>query len=118
MSFLTAFSKGNRGVLGSLIRMMDDLLGASLPHGHIKSVEHQLRAQMRRHGPADNTATPYIEDDGQIQKAGPRWDVGNIRDPELIRAGGCKIPLDQVRRFRLPLLTTGRLDPRTATNAL
>ena len=40
------------------------------------------------HRPADDTATPGIEHHGQVEESTPGRDVGDIGDPELIRAGG------------------------------
>src|SRR4030095_3138720 len=73
--------------LAALVGMMDHGGGPPLRHSHVESIEHQLSAQVRRHRPADYAATPRIEDDSQIEEAGPGRDVGDIRHPELIRPG-------------------------------
>ena len=36
---------------------------------HVERGEDEARAQVRRHRPADDPATPDIEDDRQIQRA-------------------------------------------------
>ena len=51
--------------LAALIGVMDHGGRPPLRHGHVEGIEHQVGAQVRRHGPADYAATPRIEDDGQ-----------------------------------------------------
>jgi len=46
--------------LATLVAMMNDILGPPLAHGHLERVQHQLRPQMVRHGPADDLAAPDI----------------------------------------------------------
>jgi hypothetical protein len=48
---------------------MDHARGPALGHGHVQRVEHQFGPDMRGHGPADDAATPRVEDDGQVQEA-------------------------------------------------
>jgi len=47
--FLAPFPEDDRGVLASLVGMMDDREGTAAPQGHVQGVEHQLCAQMRFH---------------------------------------------------------------------
>lgn len=47
---------------------------------------------------ADHTAIPRVEDDGQIKKARPGWDVGDICHPEPIGSGGGEGAGDQIGR--------------------
>ena len=103
----TPLAEGERRILTSLIRVMDD--GSRLPllYGHVEGREHEGRAQMRLHRPADDTATPGIEHHGQVEESTPGRDVGDIGDPELIRAGGRERSLHQVG-CRAP----ARLTPR------
>src|SRR3954454_23447643 len=46
--------------------------------------------------PANDTATARIEHDGQIKKAGPCRNIGNIGDPQQIRRRRREVTLDQV----------------------
>jgi hypothetical protein len=50
---------------------MDDVGRPALRDGHVQRGQDELRPQMRVHRPADHAATPRIEDDGEIQEAGP-----------------------------------------------
>ena len=65
---------------------------------HVQRGQDELRPQMRVHRPADDAATPRIEDDGEIQEAGPRGDVGDVRDPQPIWPGRGELTIDEVRR--------------------
>ena len=56
---------------------MNDPGGVPLPERHSKSVQYELFAQMGFHSPADYAPAPGINDDGQIQCAGPRRDIRN-----------------------------------------
>ena len=83
----TALPEGERGVLTPLIRVVDDPGGVPLPERHPKSVQYELFAQMGFHSPADYAPAPGINDDGQIQRAGPRRDIRNVGYPEAVWLG-------------------------------
>ena len=62
---------------------------------------------MVRHRPADDAPAEDVEDHRQVEKAlPPRRDIGDVRDPALIRRAGSKRALDQVRRWRGRRITT------------
>ena len=48
-------------------------------------------------GPTDDLAREKIHDHGQIQPALPRSDVGDVRDPRLVRLGHCELTLQSIR---------------------
>ena len=76
----------------------------ALRERHVERVEHELGAQMRRHRPADDAPAPRIEHDGEIEKAGPGRDVGDVGDPELVGAGRGEVALDEIgRRARVAI---------------
>lgn len=41
--------------------------------------------------------TPWLKDDGQIEKAAGRFDVGNIAAPGLIRLLWTEVPIEEIR---------------------
>ncbi len=59
--------------------MVDDVLRTALSEGHIEGVEHELRAQVRGHGPTDHASTEGVEHDGEIEEPGPSGNVGSPR---------------------------------------
>jgi hypothetical protein len=48
------------------------------------------------HRPTDDAPTVDIENDGEIEKAGPRWNVGDVRDPELVGRVGVEFAPDEI----------------------
>ena len=56
-----------------------------------------LGPKVGRHRPADDATAEDIEDDRQIQKAGPDGHVRDIGDPQRIRSLRVKVSPDQVR---------------------
>src|SRR6267378_2034676 len=86
LRFLAAKAEGDRGVLRTVVGVMHDAFRAPLPERHVERGEHELGSQVLSHAPADDSATVGIEDHRQVQEPGPRRDVGNVGDPELVRA--------------------------------
>ena len=84
----------DRRVLRALVRVMDHSLGPALPDGHVQRVEDELRAQVRRHGPADHSAAPRIEHDGQVEEPCGSRDIRDVGDPELVGSVGREVPFD------------------------
>ena len=73
--------------------------------------------------PANHAAAEHIEHDGQVQKARPGRDVGDVGHPQPVGAVGREVALDQVGRRAHLLGTAGRArpaapaDPRQASAA-
>ncbi len=115
---LAAQPEGDRRVLAALVRVMNDVVGSSLSQGHVQRVEHEFCAQVRRHRPAHDLPAPGIEDNRQVQDPRPGRNLGDIGDPQLIRARSPEGALDQVGgRTGIRLATRRTLFPST-TRAL
>ena len=82
--------------LAALVGVVDHPPRPALGHGHLQGVEDELGAEMRRHGPADDPATPGVQHDGQVEEAGPGGDLGDVSHPEPIRSRGRESALHQV----------------------
>jgi len=80
---LASFSEGDRGVLTSLVGMMDDRRGTAAPQRHVQGIEHQLGAQMCLHRPSHDPPGEGVQNHRQVQEPGPRRDVGDVGHPEL-----------------------------------
>ncbi len=80
-SAATAVAEGDRGILRSLIGVMDDAIGSALPERHVEGIEHEAGAQVVGHGPADHAPAEDIQHDGEIKEPGPGRDVRDIGDP-------------------------------------
>jgi hypothetical protein len=50
--------------------------------------------------PADHFSGEQVEDHGQIEPALTGWNVGDIRQPDLIGLRGREIPIRQIGRDR------------------
>src|SRR5256712_2199624 len=99
----TATAEGERRVLAALIRVMNHRGRSALCDGHVERGQDELGAEMGFHRPADDAATPRVEHDGEIQKAGPRRDVRDVRDPPSIGAGRRELAVDEIRGGPRPL---------------
>ena len=109
--------EGERRVLAALIRMMNDRPGLPLLDGHVQSGQHEGRAQMGLHRPADDAATPDVEHHRQVEKPAPCGDVGDVGHPELIRARRREGPAHQIGRRPGVGRTRGRHDELAAADA-
>ena len=91
-----AVAELDRGVLRTLVGVMDHARGPSRQKRHVQSVKHQWRGERGGHRPADDAAMVRIEHDSQIEKAGPGRNVGDIGHPQQIRRFRREIALDQI----------------------
>jgi hypothetical protein len=64
----------------------------------LECVQHEVRPQRRGDTPADNPARKDVDDEGHIDEAAPRGDIGEVRDPELIRSRRGKVAVDKIGR--------------------
>ena len=56
----------------------------------------------------------YINDHGQVDKARPGGQIGHVSYPQLIDAGGCELPFNQIRCCSLGFVTLGGDAPATS----
>jgi hypothetical protein len=77
-------AEGNRGILRTLVRVMDYIERTTLANGHTESIKHELCAKMSGHGPSDHTPAPYINHYRQIEKSGP---CRNVTDAAMGQFG-------------------------------
>lgn len=75
-----------------------DVLAGPLPgpQTHVEGIQGEVGAQAGRHLPADDHPGEDVQDERHVGPPGVRPDVGQIRDPELVRPGRDALPLDQV----------------------
>jgi len=69
-----------------------------LPQRQVERLEHQFRAQVGFHRPADDSTTERVEHYRQVKKPGPGRDVSYIGDPQPIGRRGDEVAFDQVGR--------------------
>jgi hypothetical protein len=68
-----------------VIGMVNDSRRMTLGMGHRERIEEEPSREVRCYRPAHNATTERVQDDGQLEKAGPGRHVRNVRAPELIR---------------------------------
>ena len=104
--------------------MMNDVVRSPLPHGHFQSVQHEFRADMVRHRPADDHAATGVEHHSEIEEAGRGRHEGDIGNPKSVGLFGGEVAIDEVecwpgslvtsRRRRAAFTAGGAHQPRTA----
>jgi hypothetical protein len=92
-----AVAELDRGVLRTLVGVMDHLGGPPRQKRNVQSVKHQLRGKRGCHRPADDAATVRIEHDSQIEKACPGRDVGDVISATHSRSGASAVKLRSTR---------------------
>ena len=83
-------------ILRALIRMDDGALWAAESDSSDNRIQHQFAMECRRHRPANDLSREEIHDDGQIEPALPRTNVGYVGDPHRVRPEDVEIPLEKV----------------------
>jgi hypothetical protein len=80
------------------VAVVHQLSGGDLaaPEGHLDRIDDQLGAQVLAHRPADHHAAVGVDDHRQVQPAGPGAHVGDVGDPQRVRAAGDKATIDQI----------------------
>jgi hypothetical protein len=64
--------------------------------GHPERVEDEIGAHVRCELPADDLAAVGVDDEREEDEAFPAAQIGEVRDPQLVAAGGAEVTLDQV----------------------
>ena len=62
--------------------------GPALVQRLLQGIEHEVGAGRARHPPADDPAGEDIDHEGHVDEARPGRDVGEVRDPQHVRARG------------------------------
>src|SRR5262249_46876352 len=112
-----ALPEGDRRVLTALIGMMDYVCRSALREGHVQRLEDELRAEVRCHRPADDATAPRIEHDGEVEEAGPGWDVGDVRDPEPVGSHGGEVAVHEIGSGARLTIADRRADPLASAHA-
>src|SRR5512146_2164049 len=89
--------------------MMNDVFRFAPLNGHVERIQNKLGTQMIGHCPTDDAPAKRIEHYGKEKKPRPRRHIGDIRDPQLIRPGRRKVPVDEIgSRSRISISNRGR----------
>src|SRR5215470_18228054 len=83
------------------ITVMDEWLRAgtrAIVEGWFQRIEGEIAPQRARHAPAHDPPGEDVDHEGDVREAPPRRHVGQIRDPQLIRARRHEAPGDEIGR--------------------
>ena len=100
--------EGNRGVDAACVGVVresgepGDAFAAAGEQGHVEAVEHERSCHPGRRSPPDDAAGVRVEHERDVDPSGPRPDVGEVGDPELVRAEPREVPVDEVGGPGLP----------------
>ena len=83
-------------------------------HGHLEGVEDEVGLEVRGGLPADDHPREDVEHERQVDEPFTRLEVGEVADPQLVRAFGDEAPLNQVGRSRGVLVGDGQPAPLAA----
>ena len=72
------------------------------PERHLEAVQHQRGRHARRGPPAEDATGVRVEHERDVHPPRPRPHVGEVRDPELVRAEPGEVPVDEIRWAGLP----------------
>jgi hypothetical protein len=82
-----------------LVGMVDHAPRLPLADRRVECIEDEPRPEVRAHGPADHPPRERVQLDGEIEKAGPGRNAGQICHPELVRRFGVEVAINQVARW-------------------
>ena len=81
-------------------------------------VEHEVGLYRAVDSPADDVSGKDIDDEGHVHEALPGRDLGEIRNPQLVRSLGLEVPVDLIQRTRRLGVGYGRAHRLAAAHAL
>lgn len=77
------------------------------PANHLERIQHEIGGQRRGDTPADDPTRKEVDHKGDVDDTAPRGDVGEIQDPELVRAHRGEVTIGEIsvlRRSRTSVL--------------
>ena len=95
------FRVAKREVLPPAIRVVDEpaaLDGTALMQGLLQGIEHKAGVSGPGDPPADDAARKGVNDEGDVDKSRPSRDVGEVADPQGVRARCFELAVDPVER--------------------
>ncbi len=104
----------DRHILDAAIAVVDEAVAANRPsivQRLLERIEHEAGVGGSRHPPADNSSGEGVDDEGDVDEAGPSDDVGEVADPQRVRPRGLELALDLVERTRRRTVADRRFHP-------
>src|SRR5207253_9542218 len=94
-----ALRVADRKVLAAAVAVVHHAMDSrTRPDRLLQSIENQLGVHRARRTPADDAAREHVDREGHVPEAGPGGDVGEVRDPQLVRPACMELPIDVIER--------------------
>src|SRR6202000_2407784 len=77
----------------------------------LECIQHQLGMHRPTRSPAYDPPSKYIDDESDVNEAGPGGDECEVANPQLIRSRGGKTSLNPIQRLLLQLVDYSRTCP-------
>ena len=74
----------------------------------LKHIQGKGRRKRTRHPPANNAAREGVDDKGYVHKAAPSRHIGQIRNPQGVRARRGEVPMNDIRQPLYSLVRASR----------
>ncbi len=92
--------------------------GPSVQEGLLQCVEHEAGTGRPADPPAHDAAGLGIDDEGNVNEAGPGRDVGEVRDPQHVRLRRPELAVHVIQRARRGLVADRRAHRLAADHPL
>src|SRR3954453_4820545 len=86
--------------------------------GLLQRIEHEARMRRARGPPAHDPAGIGVDHEGDVDKAGPGRDIGEVGEPENVRPWRLELAVDVIQRAWRGLVADRGLDGFAADNPL
>lgn len=80
-------------------------------------IKDEVGSHRRADAPTHDASGKHVDDKGHVQPALPGRDVGEVRDPQLVRALGPELPIDPVQRAKGLAVADRRAHPLVPPHA-
>ena len=84
----------------------------------LESIQRKIASKRTRHTPAHDPSREDVGEEGHVDEARPRGDVGEIRHSKRIRTIGGEVPLNEIRRSKGRMIGDRGLERSAAYDAL
>lgn len=91
----------DRSILDSSIGVMHEpaevgSLASAQVDCHVQGIESEIGVQRARRSPAHDLPVEHVGDERDVDPSGERVDVGDVRDPQLVRRERAEMPVHQI----------------------
>src|SRR3954447_12859097 len=101
--FVQVLQRPLESALPTAITMMDEAAapdGPALVQSLLQRVQHEAGVSRAGDTPADNPPRKEVDDEGDIDKTGPRREVGKVGHSQGVRMRRFELPIDAIERTR------------------